>query len=90
MLDRQARSFLQGPFVSRAFIEAGAIKWCMDIAVGRRIQFLVIDAIEDTKEVVTPGTQQRVKSLAKGGRQYFLGIAFADGGDGVGRLPRKI
>src|ERR1700694_3380202 len=57
----------------------------MDVVVGRGIHFLVIDAVEDTKEVIAPGTQQRVKFFAKGGGQYFLGVALANGGDGIGK-----
>ena len=55
----------------------------MDVAVGRGIHFLVIDAVENAKEVITPRTQERVKFLTKGRRQYFLSVALADSGDGI-------
>src|SRR5579884_236941 len=49
----------------------------MDVAVGSRIDLLIIDAIQDAKEAVTARAQQVIELLAEGWRQDLLCIALA-------------
>src|SRR5258708_34927249 len=57
----------------------------MNIMVGCRVHLLVIDAIEDAKQILAARAQERVQFLTERRGEYLLGITSTDGGDSIGK-----
>ncbi len=51
--------------------------------IGRRVPFLIVDAIEDAEEIAATLPQNALKAVAKLGCLDLLGVLAADGSDGV-------
>src|SRR2546423_1033306 len=76
---------LEIPFIFSTFVEGSSIKVGTNITIMGRIEFLIIDTIENTEETITPRAQEMIEFLAEGRRQDFLGIAFAHSSHHIGK-----
>src|SRR5579883_893552 len=79
------RLFLQGLFILVTLLQRIDIEVGMDVAIGRRVHFLIVESVENAEETVAARAQQVIELLAKGRRQNLLRIAFADSRDGIGK-----
>ena len=82
----QAEQTLQGALDTGLAAHALAIKMGIEQRVCGRVPELVVNAIEDAADTIAPVAQHAVQAAALFWRHDLLGVAWTDGGDGVGKL----
>ncbi len=82
----QSQPALQGTFDARLAAHALDIKAGVEQWVGGRVPDLVVNAVQDSADMVAACAQHAVQAAALFWRHDLLRVARADSGDGVGKL----